>query len=502
MCVRPRLPRFVLVLVLALSSFTILRADLTPAEVYLNAADLLSRDWRYNDAFALYAQAERVAEGPQRLRAGLGVAASAIRLAEFDVAYAKASQLRRAFPEDLQALAVYGQAAWANGMFQEAEGAFADALARNGADPASRLGMARVLAARSRLNEALDNTLAVIAATPGDADAYAVAGHVYRRLRQLDQSIAYLTRYYNLLPAREIDRRSWTQGEIVFLKSFGRRVPGEIAATSLLSAHTVPIQLVNEKVILTTRVNGRERLDFMVDTGAEQTVISESTARRLGIGAVSRTISAGVGEIGLRGLQTGVIDSLQIGSLVVRNVPCLIKSPALEGMPVGESESFSPLALGLSTVIDYKRHELTLARALDEQPGDSLMPLWFSRLATVRGVINGRRPASFIVDTGGEVVSIALDTARALSPQPPGRRIPLQVFGTSGWDHDAFLMPGVTLAFDDLGLKNASVVVLNLRAPSVLLGYRVGGTVGHHFLSKYRVTFDLQRSTLGLSAGQ
>ena len=499
MSVCSRLPRFVLVLVLGLSSFTILRADVTPAGVYLNAADLLARDWRYADAFSLYAQAERIAEGAERLRAGLGVATSAIRLAEFDVAYAKASQLRRAFPDDQHAMSVYGQAAWANGMFEEADAAFRDALARDPADPSSRLGLARLLAARNRLPEALDHVLAVIAAAPGEADAYAVAGNVYRRMRQLDQAVASLSRFYNMVPPREIDRRTWTRGEIAFLKALGRRIPGEIAEGALATPLTIPIQVVNDKVIVTTRVNGRERLDFVVDTGAEQTVLSEAAARRLGISGISHTISAGVGEIGLRGLQTAVIDSLQIGPLMIRNVPCLIKSPPLEGMPGGESESFSPLALGLSTILDYKRHQLVLARTLEAEAGNAEMPLWFSRLATVRGVINGNRPASFIVDTGGEVVSISLDTARALSPQPTGRRIPLQVFGTSGWDRDAFLLPGVTLTFDDLAMKNASVVVLNLRAPSVLLGYRVGGTVGHRFLSKYRVSFDLQRSVLGLA---
>jgi hypothetical protein len=42
------------------------------------------------------------------------------------------------------------------------------------------------------------------------------------------------------------------------------------------------------------------------------------------------------------------------------------------------------------------------------------------------------------------------------------------------------------------------VVVLNLRAPSALLGFQLGGIVGHRFLSKYRVTIDLERSVVGL----
>jgi Flp pilus assembly protein TadD len=117
------------------------RADITPADVYLNAGDALARQWQYRDALALYSAAQRVGEGPQKLRAGLGIATSAVRLADFDLAYAKASQLRREYPGDLQVLGVYGQAAWSNGLFSDAEDAFRDVLAQHVEDVESRLGM-------------------------------------------------------------------------------------------------------------------------------------------------------------------------------------------------------------------------------------------------------------------------------------------------------------------------------------------------------------------------
>ncbi len=488
------------VVALAASWLAVARADLTPADIYLKAGDELVRDWRYRDALALYGEAERVADAAQRLRAGVGITMTAVRLAEFDLAISKASDLLRDNPDDLQVVAAYGHAAWAAGLFAEAERAFGRVLAQRPTDTIARLGMARVLASRSRLKEALEYALAVIATAPQDADAYYVAGTVCRRMRQLDQAVTFLTRYYSLLPARELEKRAWTQGEIVFLRSFGRRLPAEIDAAALMTAHTIPVRVTNNKVIVSGRVNGAETVDFVLDTGAEQTVLSERTARRIGIVPISQTITAGVGEIGLRGLLTAKIDSLEIGDLTIRNVPCLIKTPPLQGLPVRESESFSPLAIGLSAIVDYRRKTVVLARSLPaDQPEEVQLPLWFSRLATVRGVVNRNRPVSFIVDTGGEVISISLDTARSLSPQPVGRRIPLTVFGTSGWDRDAFLMPGVSLAFDDLALRDSSIVVLNLRAPSVLLGYRVGGTVGHLLLSRYRVTIDLERAVLGLS---
>jgi hypothetical protein len=60
-------------------------------------------------------------------------------------------------------------------------------------------------------------------------------------------------------------------------------------------------------------------------------------------------------------------------------------------------------------------------------------------------------------------------------------------------------MPGVDLKFNQINYNNFSVVVLNLQAPSVLLGFQVGGIVGHKFLSPYRVSLDLNRSELRMS---
>jgi hypothetical protein len=68
----------------------------------------------------------------------------------------------------------------------------------------------------------------------------------------------------------------------------------------------------------------------------------------------------------------------------------------------------------------------------------------------------------------------------------------------SGPDDDAFLLPGVDLDFEGVSLRRVGLAVLNLRAPSVLLGYQVGGIVGHNFLSRYRLSIDVPRSQVRL----
>ena len=114
-----------------------------------------------------------------------------------------------------------------------------------------------------------------------------------------------------------------------------------------------------------------------------------------------------------------------------------------------------------------------------------------------RRTIDGSRKATFIVDTGGEVISISQAMASSLGKEGP-RKIQLRVFGTSGWDRDAFLMPGVNLAFDQIKYDNYSVVVLNFETPSALLGFQVGGIVGHSFLKNYKVGIDLEHGMLRL----
>jgi predicted aspartyl protease len=237
-----------------------------------------------------------------------------------------------------------------------------------------------------------------------------------------------------------------------------------------------------------------------VDTGAESTIITEPTARRLGVAPITYTLSAGVGETGLRGLQLARIDSLELGTLKLRNVPCIIKSPPLRDLPSGETESLSPIALGYSMIIDYQSHKLIWGKHLPIEVGDLELPLRVYRLVTVRGLVASHHHANFVVDTGGEVISISQATANRLPVKEGARKIALRVYGSSGWDRDAFLMPGVDLAFDTIKYTNFPVVVLNLNAPSALLGFQLGGIVGHKFLSGYRVGIDLERSVLRLKA--
>ena len=468
------------------------------AELQIQLANLLIEETRYPEALDAFERASLADDPRLALRARKGKVRTALRLGEFRMAHEEGASLAADAPKDAEALTLYGDALWSAGLFDESDSEYRDATAIEPGSSRGRFGLARSLATRNRLDEALNEALAAVASAPRDGEIHHMIGSIYERLNRFDEAANAYSNFINLLPNKDrSDKAAWSRAQVKFLEAFAGRVPVEIDDQDNQMLHTVPFRLVKDKIVVRGKVNSGSAQDFVLDTGSEETVISAQTAQRAGVRPITYTLSAGVGEVGLRGLQLARLDSLELGTLQVRNLPVLIKNPALRGIPKREGESFSPLSLGMSITIDYQQKLLTIARHLPEGRSDFRLPMRVARLAMVRGLLNSTTAAYFVVDTGGEVISISSDTAESLE-KSPFRRIPLRVYGTSGWDRDAFLLPGVNLDFDRIEYRNYPLVVLNLRAPSVLLGFRVGGIVGHKFLSSYRVSMDMELSELRL----
>jgi predicted aspartyl protease/Tfp pilus assembly protein PilF len=495
--------RFVLCAAAVVACTLVIQADdkitASDAELQFQLGNLLSDETRFREALDAFDRAIHTDDHDLQVRARAGKVKTALRIAEYDLAQKEGELLRASAPSDPEVLSLYADSLWSGGLFDEADDVYRQALSINKESSRARFGMARSLATRSKLEEALTEAQAALAMAPRDGEIHAEIGEIYQRLHRFDEAANAYNNFINLLPNKDrSDKANWTKSQVKFLKAFEGRNPVDIDQQDLETMHTMPFRLVDDKIVLQAKVNGGRQQDFILDTGSEETVISRDTAQRANISPITYTLSAGVGEVGLRGLQLSRIDRLDIGDLQVRNLPVLIKNPVLRGIPKREGESFSPLAFGMSMQIDYQHRQLTMARLLPVADATDLrLPLRVHRLAMVRGMLNSTRPTYFVVDTGGEVISISAETAGHFD-NGGYRKIPLKVYGTSGWDRDAFLLPGMSLNFDQIEYKNMPLVVLNLRAPSVLLGFQLGGIVGHNFLSHYRVALDMNASELRL----
>ena len=142
------------------------------------------------------------------------------------------------------------------------------------------------------------------------------------------------------------------------------------------------------------------------------TVIGRRTAERYGIQPLGFTMSAGVGEAGLRGLQLGRLDEL-----LDRHVHdegrarCSSRTRRCAGCRRARARA------GRRSRSACRRHRLRHADAhvrprCASSRASSRCRCIIYRLAMVRGTVNDQEPASFIVDTGGEVISIS--TAMAI----------------------------------------------------------------------------------------
>lgn len=496
---RPRKALVAMAVLAALVSGVQGRAPGDDAALQFQLGTLLFDETRYREALEAFRKAVDADSKSLSMQARMGVVKSALRLGEFLEAQKEAQVLKQQAPKSAEVLSLHADALWSAGLFDEAHEEFKDALALVPDLSRGHHGLARALASQNKLDEALNEAQVALKLAPRDEEAHHTVGAIFERMRRYEQAAAAYGNYVNLLPNKDrSDKASWSRSQIRFLRSFGEREPIAMDAEAAEGLHTVDFRIIDDKVIVKAKVNGGRPQDFVLDTGSELTTISRQTASSGAVRPITYTLSAGVGEVGLRGLQLGRLDTFEVGTMKLSNVPTLIKAPALRGIPKRETESFSPLGLGLSMTIDYATRKLTMGRTLPQEPAQFTLPMRHHRLSMVRGLINQTRPTYFVVDTGGEVISISTATAEELNQDMP-RKIALRVYGTSGWDRDAFLMPGVNLRFQNILLNNFAVVVLNLQAPSVLLGFQVGGIVGHRFLSPYRVSLDLDRSELRMT---
>jgi tetratricopeptide (TPR) repeat protein len=487
----------VLVGAACVSAVTLLSAQ-SPTDLveqFRRATDLY-QDGKYSDALKSYMQASESGDAALAADARKGTIRAALRVGEFTIARQSAAVLSEN-AVDAESLTLSGDALWAAGFFDESDREYDRALAIDPDSARARHGLARSLSSRSRLPEALTEVERALQHAPDDSDLRALSGTVLERLNRFDEAAAAYDRHSELLPRRESAAIVTARNRATLLRSFAKRPPLQVKPEDANRSHTVPFKLVSNKIIVLGRLNGMQ-VEWVLDTGAERTGISPDVARAASIRSVTSTLTAGVGRAAVRRVLLGRAQSIEIGSLEVRNVPVAIRAPARGGAARWQGQSLSPIALGFSVSVDYGRKRVTLARALDDEaPTGTTLPMRIQPLPLIRGTLNSRHPAYFVVDTGGEVISIGADTADQLGMQP-ARHIPLRVLGMSGPDDDAFLLPGVDLDFEGVSLRRVGLAVLNLRAPSVLLGYQVGGIVGHNFLSRYRVSIDVPRSEVRL----
>ena len=282
----------------------------------------------------------------------------------------------------------------------------------------------------------------------------------------------------------------------------------------------MPFESVDGRPILEVRANNnRETLRFVLDTGSGMSVISEETAKKLGLHPVARGGQArAVGGGGKFDIVYGFLDSLELGDVRVESVPVYIRHFFDEKNPVDGYLGLSVISKFIASV-DYGEKIFMLRRPSENFVKD----LWGIRISrnavqplapgvleiplrtTSSGFLSGEvhlegieRPLNFIVDTGASVsvVSERLTKEEDLDNYLEPTR--LRIYGAAGIADDvrSLLLPKVMLG--PITRERISAAILDLDPVNETAGFTQMGILGANYLRHFRVSFDFQRGLLRL----
>jgi len=158
-----------------------------------------------------------------------------------------------------------------------------------------------------------------------------------------------------------------------------------------------------QRMTVEVSIGGRGPYRFIVDTGAERTVISSELARTLGLGSGGDVTLASVSQISR--VPSVMIPELEIGRRTIAD----IQAPALAERNIGAHGMLGVDSLRLQRVVfDFTRRELTLSSShIDDDrfaPGEIVVRgrTRLGRLLLTNAFLDGQR-ITVIVDTGSQI---------------------------------------------------------------------------------------------------
>jgi len=271
---------------------------------------------------------------------------------------------------------------------------------------------------------------------------------------------------------------------------------GDVVEAPLTEAATG--SLAAELLAIDGTANGTPCQTIFVDTGAQHTVITLAAAEAAGV-------RIRPGDIELAGFatataQAGLIETLELGSLTIHNVPVLVgDSPALTA--AGGSMSLgTDLLVHLRVTLDYPARLVTVepaaARseaAVGTASAEWRIPVWmFSRLPLAQGLSADGSPLRVLIDTG--------DRSGTYISYRWGRREIPQLAGVHSGMVFRFKKKDLSLPMIELGGRAIADWPVVDTLPKELDRLDVVDLMlGHDLLERFRVTVDLSRSEFRLS---
>ncbi len=457
------------------------------------------------------------------VEARLGLSFALLKQRSLQGAYDNAARVLMQNPLSARAHALLGSAILGAGEFRLSVEEFRTALTLDQNEALAVAGLAMVDFYENRMPTALAGLRKAVSMDPDEPDFIFNLGQAAARSEKYKEAADAYERFLMIAPKTDTDRRDRILGLIDFLRYLGRQ--GSLYVPSGGHRSTVSFEATDNRPVIEVRVNGnRQPLRFVLDTGSGMSVISDETAKRLGIKAVAKGgLARAVGGGGKFEIVYGFLNSIEIGSAKVGNVPVYIRKFFDSHIPVDGYLGLSVVSKYLTSV-DYGTRRMSLLRQnqTDEvetwtivrrpENNQALLPLSLNDGAvevplrtTSSGFLSGEvglegfeKNVNFIIDTAASITVISEKLSQEeqlLDLLQPSK---MRVFGAAGVTEDVKLLQLPRLSFGLSKLEKINAAVLDMEPVNETAGFTQSGILGGNFLRHFRIYFDFARGAMRL----
>jgi predicted aspartyl protease/Flp pilus assembly protein TadD len=454
--------------------------------------------------------------------ARLGLSLALLKQRNLQGAYDNAARVILVDPLSARAHALLGTATLMGGDFRNSFEEFRTALSLSEDEPMAVAGLAMIDFYENRLEFAMRGLRRAVSMDSSEPDyIFNLAQAAARTERYKEAADAY-ERFLSIAPKTDSDRRDRIRGLIDFLRYLGKQSSLYVPAGA--NRTVVRFEAKDNRPILEVRVNGQKNpFRFVLDTGSGMSVISDETAKKLGLRPIARGgLARAVGGGGKFEIVYGYVQSMELGEIRLENVPVYIRRFFDEKNPVDGYIGLSLIAKYVA-LLDYGKHTFTLVRQRSEDGsawttidratnpqapegavtmgGRHEIPLRTTSSGFLSGEVGLQgfdKPLNFIIDTGASVSVVSHRLAEQESITAHLQPMKMRVFGAAGITEnvDTVLLPRVMLGA--LARERISAAVLDMDPVNETAGFTQNGILGGNFLRHFRVSFDFARGVIRL----
>lgn len=448
------------------------------------------------------------------LDARLGLSRTLLKQRRLQDAFDHAARAIAIDPLSARGHALLGAAVLASGDFRQSVEEFRTALSLNDNEAIAVAGLAMVDYYENRTYPCIVGLRRAAAIDPDEPDYVFNLGQAAARSERYKEAADAYERFLVIAPRTDAERRARIRGLIDFLRYLGQQ--GSLYNLEGADHTLIPFESPDYRPVVKLRVNGsKQYLRFVLDTGSGMSVLSEETAKRIGVKPVARGgMARAVGGGGRFEIVYGYLNTLEIGDIRVTNVPVYIRHFFDEQNAVDGYLGIAALSR-LVAAVDYGTDRLTLTkpRANDEDTAATRAPtvdietqrpgINIPVRTTASGFLSGEvniaglsKPLNFIIDTGATVTVLSAKAAAIEEAQPFIRQGKMKVYGAAGVEDNVRIATLPRLAIGTTSREFIDAAVLDLEPVNETAGFQQSGILGGNFLRHYRVIFDFSKGVV------